>query len=612
MNRRLIRELALASTALAIALSGASALAQVPPPPADRTPNPLPPASAYTYTTSPDGMTTYVNTPTGPFPSSDPWVNPTNLLPTVYANVKAADGTEIPNTLPSSPAHPYNLHPDPVVQQIDPTSPTDDLAKIFKAWHKQGDGNGHNGHDGHDGDRRDDNGDDRHGGADDYAAHIDPAGLQRALDILEGNPIPNRVYSGIPMIHYNGPNKIKKVQPVLGANGEVVGGKVTIHQIWFDSHIESDTAFIDPSDVMNVPFTIEYVIDTLNKGKDDFSPMQMYVDPTMGPPAMPLVTMDMTFFPMQDGTRTTYQMAIAPGRFFNLTYNWGWRQHPPRVDVQENALKVAMGKTLPQWEIDTFGVNPRADQAAKEAAIAVIGDLAPSKRMWKALRTLQRSGRNPLVMAEAERAFRQWQDRNALPDGVTADPDADMTLFYVDNTIYGQTKGYVIKNAQPVLEKWHTRGATAKIKLINGDYFPHAYIAVDFGGYRGWENTFQNTIPVGGDGPWFTFGRAYWEMNTPTPILVPAATAPTAPPHRHRKAIDMAAIGKHRELWQRELDPEGKTMPDELPRPTRPSHQGVTLGEHTVVLTLNYEPSLRLRLYQFDPLHHEQAIWSIH
>lgn len=606
MYRTFIREFAVASTAIAMALSGASALAQVPPPPDSRTPQPLPPPSAYTYTTSADGMTTYVNTPTGNFPSSDPWINPTNLLPTVYANVKAADGSEIPNTLSSSPAHPYNLHPDPVVQQINPASPTDDLAQIFKAWHKQGDGNGNGegrgrGHD-----------DDHHEGADDYVSHLDPAGLQRALDILEGNPIPDRVYSGIPMIHYNGPNKVKKVQPVYGAGGAVVGGKLTIHQIWFDSHIESDTAFIDPSDVMNVPFTIEYVVDTLNKGKDDFAPMQMYVDPTMGPPAMPLVTMDMTFFPMQDGTRTTFEMAIAPGRFFNLTYNWGWRQHPPRVGVQENALKVAMGKTLPQWEIDAFGANPRADQAAKETAIAAIGDLAPSKRMWTALRALQKSGRNPLVMAEAERAFRQWQDRNSLPDGVTADPDADITLFYVDNTIYGHTKGYVVKNAQPVLEKWHTRGTTATIKLINGDYFPHAYISVDFGGYRGWENTFQNTIPVGGDGPWFTFGRAYWEMNTPTPILIPPATAPTAPSPRAKKTIDIAAISKHRELWQRELDPEGKTVPEELHKPTRPGPHGVTLGEHTVVLTLNYEPSLRLRLYQFDPLHHEQAIWSIH
>lgn len=600
MNRTFIRGLTLASTAAVLALGSAPVIAQVAPPPASRTPQPLPPASAYTYTTSPDGMTTYVNTPTGNFPASDPYINPTNLLPTVYANVKTADGHEVPNTLSSTPDHPYNLHPDPKIEPIDATSPTDDLAAIFKAWHKTRNGNG-------------DNED-----AVPYSpANLDPAGLQRAIDILEGNPVANRVYSGIPMIHYNGPNKVKKVDPVYDSNGNLVGGNVTVHQIWFDTHIESDTAFIDPSAVKNVPFTITYVVDTLNKGKDDFSPMQMYLDPTMVPgKAMPLVTMDMTFFPMQDGTRTTFQMALAPGRYFNLTYNWGWRRHPPRVQVAENALKSAMGKTLPQWESDVFGTDPRASQAAKEAAIGMIGDLAPSKRMWTALRTLQQSGYDPQVMAEAERAFRQWQDRNSLPDGVTEDPNADITLLYVDNTIYGHMNGYVVNNnAQAVLEKWHKRGTKTTIKLINGDYFPHAYISVDFGGLRGWENTFQNTIPVGGDGPWFTFGRAWWEMNTPTPIMVPPATPPstiqltrTLPP----PSVDQAAISAHKEFWEDELDPEGKTLPKSYPKPTLPTSTGGTLGEHTVVLTLNYEPSLRLRLYQFDPLHHEQAIWSVH
>ena len=41
------------------------------------------------------------------------------------------------------------------------------------------------------------------------------------------NPVPNRVYSGIPMMHYNGPNKIKKVQAIRDANGNVTGGNVT-------------------------------------------------------------------------------------------------------------------------------------------------------------------------------------------------------------------------------------------------------------------------------------------------------------------------------------------------------------------------------------------------
>ncbi|MEO8324785.1 MAG: hypothetical protein ABI618_02980 [Nitrospirota bacterium] len=613
-----------ASLALAMTFGGMVALAQVPPPPADRTPQPFPPLSEYIYTTSPDGMTTYIQTPTGKFPSSDPFINPTNLLPTIYEDVKASDGTPIPNTLPSTPEHPYNLHPDPIITTINPTSPTNDLTEIFRAWHKEGyfvgegsdddqhdlgKGRGHgrgNGHD-HDGQR---------GQYD--PRNFDISKVQRALDILEGNPVPDRVYSGIPMLHYNGPNKVKKVVPNKDADGNVIGGNVMIHQVWFDSHIESDTAFIDPSEVLDVPFTITYQVDTLNKGHEDFSPMQMYFDdPKLHDGnAVPLVLMDLTFFPMEDGTRTTYILKQAPGRFWNLAYHWGWRRHPPRVQVTENARKMAMGMTLPDWERTVFGENPRASQEAKEAAIAMIGNLAPSKRMWNGLRTLQHTGFNPVVMAEIERAFFQWQERNILPDGVTPDPNADVTLFYVNNTIYGQMKDYVIHNAQAELTKWKLRGTTAKIKLINGDYYPHAYVAVDFGGLRGWENTFQNTIPVGGAGPWFTFGRAWWDMNTPIPVLVPPAEQSGQPSHRNfRKTVDLQKIekNKHKYTWQQELDPKGNHWPKSFHRATRHSnHNADVLGEHNLEITLNYEPSRRLRIYQFDPLHHETAIWSMH
>lgn len=603
------RKVTIASTAVALFLGG-SALAQVPPPPDSRTPNPFPNPASYTRIDSADGKTTTFITPEGPFPPSDPWVNPTNLLPTRYENVKGADGKEIPNTLSSSPQHPYNLHPDPVITQINKTSPTDDLAAIFKAWRRKNNpGQG------------DDNG--RGGDKNPYSpSGFKQADVQRALDILEGNPIPDRAYSGIPMMHYNGPNKVKKVIPIKDGDGNVIGGNVNVHQVWFDTHIESDAALIDPSDVLNVPFTVTYTLDTLNRGKEDFAPMQMYVDPSGGNGAIPLVTMDLTFFPMEDGTRTVLPLAMAPGKNFNLTYHWGWRRHPPRVEVQENALKVAMGRTLVQWETDTFGLNPRASQADKEKAIGMIGDLAPSKRMWNAFRKLLQNGYDPVVIAQAERAFFQWQDRNSLPDGVSEDPDADITLFYADNTIYGHQKGIVVNDqAQPILEKWHLRGTEVKIKLINGDYFPHGYIAVDFGGMRGWENTFHNTLPVGGAGAFFTFGRAWWEMNTPTPVVVPPATpGPAAPAPRFKsvgeqmKELDTIRpeIFEHKNLWQREMDPEGKTAHKGLLKPSIAAANGDVLGEHTVILKLNYEPSLRLRLYQFDPLHHEQAIWSIH
>ena len=591
--------------AIGLAAVAGGVAAQVAPPPSDRMPQPLPPPSAWTRT-DPDGMTTIYTTPTGNFPESDPFVNPTNLLPTVYADVNAANGVPIPNTLPSTPDHPYNLQQsDPVVTSINPISPADDLQAIYQSWYKNGRYN---------------------------PLRFNVAALQRGINILEGNPVSNRVYSGMPMLHYLGPSEVGKVVPIYDSNGNPVGGNVTVHQVWFNQHLESDTSFIDPSAMLqpslrNLPWTITYVVDTLHRGNDDFSPMEMFFDdPDVLGKAVPYVMMDSTFFPIEDGTRTTFVIKEPPARFFNLIYTWGWRNHPGRVAVMENALKIAMGKTLPQWEIDTFGANPRADEAAKDAAIAMIGNLAPAKRMWNALRTLQSGGYNPQVMAEYERAFHQWQQRNQLPDGVKPDPNADITLFYVNNTMFGQVKGFSRFSHHAELEKWHLRGTQVTIKLINGDYFPHGYVSVDFGGLRGWENTFQNTIPLGGDGAWFTFGRDYWDMNTPSPALVPAATpgssTSTAIPAiarmrmlngKQRPQLHPDAMGANAWMFrQRELDPDAKTWPALMPRADLSASNGDTLGEHTVVLNLNYEPSRRLRLYQFDPLHHIQAIWSIH
>jgi hypothetical protein len=587
---------------LATAAGGASA--QLASPPADRMPQPLPPPTAWTRIDSPDGMTTTYTTPIGNFPESDPFINPTNLLPTVYEDVKASNGVPIPNTLPSTPENPYNLHDDPVVQSINPASPADDLEAIFRDWYRNGHVSGQN---------------------------FDPAALQRGIDILEGNPVPGRVYSGLPMLHYLGPDEVGRVVPTYDAQGNPSGGNVTVHQVWFGQHLEADTSFIDPSAMLqpgfrNLPFTITYVVDSLHRGGDDFSPMEMFFDdPDVIGFAKPLVMMDATFYPIVPGTRTTFVVREPPARFFNLIYTWGWRNHPGRVQVMENALKTAMGKTLPQWEIDTFGADPRASDAAKAAAIAMIGDLAPAKRMWTALHTLQTGGFNRKVMKEYEHAFSQWQQRNHLPDGVTPDPNADFTLFYVNNQIYGQMRDLSRHSHHADLNKWHLRGTTVNVKLINGDYFLHGYVSVDFGGLRGWENTFQNTIPLGGDGAWFTFGRDYWDMNTPSPALVPAAVraASTSTPalaqqrtarsEQQPNALSAMAIdGRYRMFRQKELDPDATTWPKWFPRASRQVDNGDVLGEHNIVLNLNYEPSRRLRLYQFDPLHHIEAIWSIH
>lgn len=517
-----------------------------------------------------------------PKPEVDPFTLPpgTNFLPTVYTNMYDGAGNEMLNTLPSTPTIPYNLHDgDPVVTQIDDISPTDDLRNIFEqvihlaAQAKK----------------------------DSPEAEPINKAIQRGIDILEGNPVAERAYSGIPVLHYEGPDKVKQVTPIYDDTGKiVVGGNVNIHQVWYDSHIESDTAFVDPSAVLNVPWTVTYTLDVLSRGEDDFSPFVIYVDPSPAGP-LPHIGMDQTFFPMENGTRTALKIKMTPGKYLNMTYTWGWRMHPPRIQVTENALKkvsVGGGKpmTLPQWEQSVFcppdnqQCSPRSSEALKLRAIGMIGDLAPEKQMWSALRDARQAAHNgnyTLVIArikEAQDSFHDWGERTRLPHAgknkVEVDKDSDLTLLYVNNTIYAEfsDRSNSIDDAIRIdFSRWKLRGTTLKVTIYNGDNFEHGYMNVDFGGARGWENQFKSSVKVGGSGCWFTFGRAYWWMNIPNTAATP-----------NNPAGDLMVV-----------------VPAASKDPYRPSVRKVHI-------TYNYEPSRRLRFYQFDPLHHDVAIFSVH
>lgn len=513
-------------------------------------PGPQPRPAPSTQTVSDDGMTTLVVTGDAIFPESNPFTNPpgTNLLPTIFEDMVDGNGTVMPNTLPSTPEHPYNLHAEPTVTPIDPTSPTEDLRQILR--------------DLADGLERD---------------HVDHQIARRAVDIIEGNPVPDRAYSGFALLHYKGPEQAKAVEPIFDRQGKVIGGNVDVHQIFYDSRIEADTMFIDPSEVLEVPWTITYTVDVLSRGADDYAPFVIYVDdPALSPPGrapLPHVGMDQTFFPMAEGTRYVFVIRMTPAKYLNMIYTWGWRIHPPRIQVIENARKAIQGKTLPEWEASVFGEAPTSSRRAKLDAIAMIGELSPAKRMWRAFLEIADAGgvqHAERALERAERAFEDWQDRTRLPEGVESDPDSDVTLLYVNNTIYGHVKG-MTDDSEATAPSWTLRGTTLKFKLFNGDHFTHGYINVDFGGLRGWENLFQPTQAIGGSGYLFTFGRAHWWINAGDP--------------------EVGLI----------------TVP-----PAVKSDAGEVVGEHNVQITYNYEPSRRLRFYQFDPLHHNVAIWSVH
>ena len=552
--------------------------------------------------------------------------NPPNLLPTVYENIKSCSGAEIINTLSSTPENPYNLQfaGDPQNQRLNEAdvtpltanqtrSPTDDLDVVRRhlmAAKKPGD--------------------------------IDPAVVQLGLDILEGNPIADRSYSGFPVLHYNGPLKIKSVDPVSRT--------VEVNQIWFDTHIESDTMYVDSRPVERIansgdnPATplwegqwddgewyTKYNVYVLNRGHEDFASFPMlYDDPkevVLGGQNqfIPNVSLDQTFFPMEEGNKYTFYIKQPPARFFNLTYHWGWRMHPPRVQAHENLARgfVVNGQAVDRdfFEKQTFGVNPRANEQAKLNAISMIGDLAPAKRMWSTLRRIQAGGLKSTDLAgissEFEESFFDWGNRNKLPRGIPEDPTSDVTLAYLNNTIYGHINGY-INDAQVELRKWTTRGTKVRITLINGDYYPHQYTNVDFGGMRGWENTFQNTIPVAGAGAWFTFGRIQWWPHTINPAVPAIVVAPAARPTSTAniafgmesfKRVDTGANMLPPKGQQRKL---GNIVGNDLPNEILGAASTGGLTRHDMDWEFTFEPGRRLRLYQFDAFHHDVAVWSMH
>ena len=656
-----------------------------------------------------DGNTTTVVTPEGQHPPQDPFDEPpgSNFLMTKYENIRDFNGDEMPNTLPSTEDGRYNLHDGPVLtESINKNSPNDDLDKIIDKIEKIAK---------------------RHGKANGRVRRL----AQRGIDILEGNPIRNRAYSGFPMLHYNGPNKVGKVKPIcaggpcsepLSPSDVVVGGNVDVEMLYWGQHIEADTAFIDPSDVQDVPWTITYKVNILRGGIEDFSPMTMHFDQNPDHTRGPFnASMDQTYFPMlEEGTRYTVKIKQTLGKYYNLTYTWGWRIHPPRVQVTENALKAPRGRTLPEEEILVFGENPTGSEENKLAAIAMIGDISPAKRMWNIFNSLnKRHGhghkgkhgkrkhgynykakhgdrehgdrehgdrkhgdrkhgkRNKLKTAAVQlrAAFLDWSDRTKLPEGVEADPNATITLLYANNTLYGSRQGLQGEGSGqgPASYKgicngcahdWNIRPYMYNVTLYNGDHFEHAYMNVDFGGSRGWENQFQFTDP--------TTALAVHEHTDNTVI-----TGRFTEVDEHGNVIDsdslVNVIDDHNILLDLTTNPAKEALRLDLstgdtvvtndkifpmntggteeflePSPRNPDINGDpqfgsgcfftfgrnyawpnaggpwggifvpavsddgTLGMHKVEIEYNFEPSRRLRIYQFDPLHHDVAIYSLH
>lgn len=598
---------------------------------------------------SADGITTFINTPQGQHAPVDPFANPpgSNFLMTTYENLRDYENREMPNTLPSTPENPYNLHDGPVLTvPIDARSPDDDLDMVIdkiEAAAKKG------------------------------KKEVDEHLIEFAVDILEGNPV-DRAYSGLPMLHYQGPVNDSPVIPEYDADGNLVGGNVDVDIFYWGQHIEADAMFINPSAVQEVPWTVTYNVHILNNGMEDFSPMGSHLNRFINPKGVevtgpPHASMDQTFFPMLDeGTRYTVKIKQTKGKYFNLIYHWGWRIHPPRVQAIENSLKKAGpdGWNYVQWEKSAFceggfddpDCDPVANEHDKEYAIAQIGELSPAKRMWSLFKSMLEDddddddeshddkkhnkdgneGNLEQVAADLRAAYYDWTDRTKLPAGVEADPDATMTMLFVNNTFYGNRQGLQGEGSGqgPASYKgisngsahdWTVRPYNFKVTVLNADHFKHFYRNVDFGGTRGWENQFQFTDPTTLVGPHPVIPPGH-DANFP-----PFSNSPIIAGYDNVFPINRSGTEEFLQPTPRNLDdpvnglpqlgsgcfftfgrnylwPNAGALSGLIPIP--PVSADGTPGMHKVDITMNYEPSRRLKLYQFDPLHHGVAIYSLH
>ncbi|QDT02394.1 CHRD domain protein [Rubripirellula lacrimiformis] len=254
------------------------------------------------------------------------------------------------------------------------------------------------------------------------------------------------------------------------------------------------------------------------------------------------------------------------------------------------------------------------DYDPHDGPIVKLSGFSPAKRMWRAFHQIEEVLKKKNAKFEdcfysiidARHAYLDWKDRNHLPSGLEADTESDMTLLYVNNTLYGELSDGGLR-----FEKWRSRDKPAdgekpaipgkfRVTVWNGDYFIHGYANPDFGGLRGWENQFKSSMAVGGQGSLFTFGRFHWRFNAVGGTIgVPPAVKQE---FKDGALVDIVEDGSSATQLSTTGEPKyDRTQPD-----------AIRLGVHKAWFRFNFEPSTRLRFYQFDPLHHDVAIYSVH
>jgi len=315
---------------------------------------------------------------------------------------------------------------------------------------------------------------------------------RRALDILLGNPIPGKAYSGMPLLNWDIPRKVKDVPP---------GGDVRVREVRFGDSVLTDTAllrFADPTQ----PFTITYEVADLGPASDgELAPTPLLAD-AVGPiGGLHSILQPLTIDPILTGTfdKTPFTDALGKTQGGKEQTRQGVQQitvqmPPPRyVDAVLDPDLVAHGDPMSAGgnplialrpattgrvaEVDdAFGFTGSSPSTAeRDAAITKIGDAAPERQLYQDLNAL-----DPTDVAAANALGAQdrqlvtaMRTHSDLPAGFAGDANADASM--------------VLLNGEPyrTRDKVHLApGASVSVSVTNGDNYTRTITATQLYGRR--------------------------------------------------------------------------------------------------------------------------------
>ena len=272
--------------------------------------------------------------------------------------------------------------------------------------------------------------------------------------------------------------------------------EIDINMLYYDSQIDSDTFLVKfpfghhPDDVLHVNYRIYSLV------VEDFSPTLVMLDrrEALDTVNFPFKGFDAVWVAMEPGEVVNLRVKYPPIRMIRGVYDWGWRQHPPRIQFLQ-----------PIYEIENFHsgeieLDPQGESFAfrnrEELTLQSIGKAAPEKKMYKVARAALQGESTATIdawLTEVESGplgtWIEWGDlalvQSQIPreawdileheDGLAQGDYGDyhMITVYMNNEMYGE--GPFINEVVPWLQ-----GDIFSVKLINLDNHTHYFRNVDF------------------------------------------------------------------------------------------------------------------------------------